>query len=480
MLAPKNLIMSIKFSLSQRNAVQHIWLLALLLLILAAGRYIANEYTPDTYKFTLIWRLLDWAFNSLIFGWYFYKNGKFILGLLVQLLFLPFFAFRFDLYNYIDYHTFLDNSEIIYTLIYGFGIAIPLLFFSFFYGRAEKINKTLRNKLACFLLALILFVVVYSSLDKIFNIVRYVSFTPNYLQDVFFGFIAIINTLKLICVFVGFLYISSHLKSYKTFINPIEKGEVTSAFFKNGFIVSYTMLFVAFLSLGEDMVAINVFTSEYEFMDVVSHISILIVAIIAARFLGKLIQYRGYTLKRYFGVLNTLLLIPVLNIIPIFILLLSKKSKQTPLDYIKGNDKKRTIHLFIFGILLLVFTFLRHRNGELAEPIIFTCITIVVTSILAYYKTPRKYLYVIVAVLYVGMEVKAGLYYFDFLPFISDHIVRIALFILPSMLALYYAYYYILHKSFYTEDSLENQEKFMNAQEKIHLRNLDAGGGNKD
>ncbi len=452
--------MSGTLSISQKKALSSIGWLVLLIILISELHYYVEEYTPDTYKYKLIWRSLSWALNTLVFGWYFYKNKKWLQGVLVQIAFVPFYVFKLDLYNWIDYNTTFDNSILIYKFIYGLGIFIPLLLFSILYGKSEKIINTLRERIAVFLISLLLFVVIYNGLDKIFELVRYVIFDPSYLKDIFYGIIILIETAKIISAFVAFIYISNFISSPKRFLNPVIKENISGSSFKKGFFISYTLIITCFLSLGSDVITIGVFNQSLEIMDIIVHIATLITLLVTSRAMGDFIQYRGYSLKRYLGVFNTLLLIPILNIIPFAFIILRKKSNQEIDAYLKKNKKSRPIHLLVFSVLSILYTVLNYEaEGSNKSLFLFVVLTLFATFILAYIKKVRRYLPLLTTAIYLFTTIKDNMDYYDLLPYLKEYYVGIIVFSIPSLLVVYYAFYYILHKSFYTHDSEINNKQ---------------------
>lgn len=452
-------------SINQKKALNSIGWLVLLIVIISGVHYYIQEYTPDTYKYKLIWRILSWALNTLIFGWYFYKNKKWLQGILVQITFIPFYVFKFDIYNWIDYNTTVDNSEVIYRFIYGLGIIIPLMLFSILYGQSEKIIKTMKEKAAVFLLSVLLFVTIFSGLDKIYGLVRYVTFDPAYIKDIFYGIIIIIETAKIISAFVAFIYMSNFISSTNRFLHPIVKDAIDSSFFKKGFFVSYTLLLTSFLSLGREVVTIGLFNQTPEIMDIVIHIATLITLFIASRALGDFIQYRGYSLKKYLGIFNTFLLIPILNGIPFAFIAITKKSNEEIGAYLKKVKKSRPIHLIAFAVLLIIYTTLNYdAEGSNESLFLFVALTLFSTLTLAYYKKSRRYLPFLTMFIYVFIEINENMDYYDLLPYLKEHSLNMIIFSMPSLLVIYYAFYFTLHKSFFTheaEKSAQQSELFM-------------------
>ncbi|WP_108866351.1 hypothetical protein [Aquimarina aquimarini] len=441
---------------TQEKAVRNLGFLALLLLILGGVRYYVSEYTPDTEQYTILWKTINWLFSTLIFGWYFYKNKKYSAGILIQLLFIPFYILKVPLYYYIDYHTNFDNSYLIYKTIYGITLTLPVLWFALRYLKCEKQAYSIKTMMRYSVFSMIAILLILSNLNGIFKYLQFVTFDPPYIKDIFYGFILCVRVIKLLCIFIGFLYMSNKLVSIKQLMHPIPKSVVTKRFFGYGSIVSYTLIFITFLGIGKEFISINFSFSDPEYIDIFKHFANIITLILSAVFLGNLIQYRGYSLKKYFGIVGTLSLLPVLNSIVFLIFTRSQKSKKSIHQYYSKLGKNTNIHLTIFSILFALYSFI--EKDEIVS-VINILIMIIVVLILSTAKKNILMISTTVAILFLGIEFYEYREYSDVFKLFKEKIITILCFALPSLVAIYYSLYYVLHKSFYT-DKKEGEQFF--------------------
>lgn len=465
------------YSATQKKALNSIWILISLLTFFYCSNYFVSFYGPETTAYDNIWKAQNWFLHSLIFAWYFYKNDLIKKGIIIQLLFIPYFALRNDFYLTADYYIDIDNSIYIYSIVQFLTFIAPILYFSVSYFRNEKHSTTL-SKLKTFLiqlsLTIILSYIIESDVDEFYKHLSFIGESP-YTQDIIVCFLFLLISIKTALVLTGFFYISNRIYSRKTIINPIDVQHVSSSFFKWGFIVSYTILIMSIIDLGTNALSVSFYAfDKIQYTRVLFFLSSFFVVFISGRFLGSLIQYRNYSLKKYFGIVNTLSLVPIFNLISFFVLLFSKKGDYSIQNYITKLKTKRNIHLAIYcilGILLICYGYFS-TEAEYRNPNDFYKIPMLIIAVILLTRfriTTKIVPFAIVLITYYE-DIKEV---FDFtkgyLFFIQDKIFSFLWLAIISVFMVYYVFNYIIHKSFYTEyfqdqDKIEFEENIKQFQ----------------
>ncbi|MCP2029296.1 hypothetical protein L1276_004480 [Flavobacterium sp. HSC-32F16] len=447
------------FSTSQKKALNFIWILCLLITFFYCSNYFISFYGPETNTYDYIYKIQGWLLHSLIFGWYFYRNSLVKKAVIIQLLFIPYYILRKDLYLTLDYYLDIDNSSYIDTFVRFFTFTIPIVYFAISYFKNEVNSKPL-SKLKVFLpylsLVIVMSFIIESDVDQFFSFFTFIGDSP-YIQDLIVCFIFLLIGIKTALVLAAFFYISNRIYSLKKILNPIEEHSISSNFFKWGFVISYTILLMSIVDLGSNSFRISMFAfNDIEFSQVLFYFSSFFVLLVSGRFLGNLIQFRNYSLKKYLGVINSLSVLPVFNLIPFLVLIISKKNPDTIEHYITKLKTKRNIHLIIYSIFIVLLicynyfskeTSLRNSNDFYQIPI-----QIITIILLSRFKFTTK----IIPFALVGFtfyeDIKEILDFTKgYLFFIEDKIFSFLWLAVISIILIYYLFYYILHKSFYTE-----------------------------
>lgn len=458
--------MNLFFSNTQQKANNSIWIAGIIIAFLYCSNYFIDNYGPDNTFYSYLWEATNWFLHSLIFAWYFYANRQLAKGLVLQLLFAPYYIFKTDWAAYLDYHLDFDNSLLLYQAIRLVTFVVPLLYFTLCYFKSEAplgIKSKAKRFLAQFFLVLILMYAIDSDPDSIY---KYLTSDSLYVKDTIVSLIFLLLSYKTVCALIGLLYLSNRIDSLKRVINPIDEQAIPASFFKWGFIICYPILMFTFFDLGTSVFAISFSFSGLKITTVIYLLFSLIVLLLGGRFLGSLIQYRNYTLQKYFGVINSLSLLPLFNLVPFLVLLLSAKSKQATSAYIGGLKKKRNIHLLIYCTLLLFFTLYQYfkRDAELRDfSVFYKFVAYVVAIILvSRFKIATKIVPFLLLLVLNYNDIKD---FFDFakglMGFFKEKITTFLWLGSVAMFLLYYIVYFVLHKSFYTAYfERKNEEEF--------------------
>jgi len=447
--------MNLFFSNAQQKANNSIWIAGIIIALLYCSNYFVDNYGPDNTFYSYLWEATNWFLHSLVFAWYFYANRQVAKGLVLQLLFMPYYIFKTDWAAYLDYHLAFDNSLLLYQAIQLVTFVLPLLYFTLLYFKNEAplgIQSKAKRFLAQFSLVLILMYAIDSDPDSVY---KYLTSESLYVKDTIVSLIFLLLSYKTVCALVGFFYLSNRVDSFKRVINPIDEQAIPANFFKWGFVVCYPILMFTFLDLGTSVFAISFSFSGLKITTVIYLVFSLIVLLLGGRFLGSLIQYRNYTLQKYFGVINSLSLLPLFNLVPFFVLLFASKSKQAVNSYIGGLKTKRNIHLLIYCALLLLFTLYQYfrRDAELRDFTVFYKFVAYVVAIIlvSRFKVATKIVPFLLLLVLNYNDIKD---FFDFakglMAFFKEKITTFLWLGSVAMFLLYYIVYYVLHKSFYT------------------------------
>ncbi|MEL1252541.1 hypothetical protein AAEO57_02035 [Flavobacterium sp. DGU38] len=451
--------MSHLFSITQKKALDFIWILSLIIAFFYCNNYFISFYGPETTTYDNLYKTQAWFLHSLVFAWYFYRNNLKQKGIILQLLFIPYYILRKDLYHTIDYYLDIENSSNIGTVLDFITFIIPILYFSISYFKNEanlKSKANFKTYLSYFSLVIIMFYIIESNVDEFFNYFSFIGDSP-YIQDLIVCFIFLLIAFKTAMVLAGFFYISNRILSLKKIINPLDVQPISGNFFKWGFIISYTILLMSIVDLGSNAFRISFYSfNDLEITQILFYLSSFFVLFVSGRFLANLIQYRNYSLKKYFGIVNSLSLVPIFNLIPFFVLLFSKKSPKLIKDYIVKLKTKRNIHLAIYSVLIILFICYSYFSiqEELRNVNVFYKIPIQITAIilLSRFRFTTKIIPFAIAIFSYYEDIKE---IFDFtkgyLFFIEDKIFSFIWLAVISAFLIYYISYYIIHKSFYTE-----------------------------
>ncbi|TDG37811.1 hypothetical protein EZJ43_01590 [Pedobacter changchengzhani] len=459
--------MNLLFTNNQKKAVESIWILGVIIAFLQISCYFMNSYGPDNTTYDYLWKLQNWFLQSLIFAWYFYKNKKTAQGFIIQLLFLPYYIFKKDWSSYLDYHLDFDRSALIYQSINIVSFVLPLLAFCVFYFKNEtkpsNVSK-IKGILIQFVVTLILSFTISSDPDSLYSFIGSLTTSSLYVKDAFVCLIFILISLKMIAVLTGFFYLSNRIYSANQTINPLDEQPISSDLFKWGFLISYPILFLSIVDMSK-----SVFTMAFSTInthDILYMLGNLIVLFICGRFFGSLIQFRNFSLKRYFGVVNTLSLLPLLNLGAFFTLLYYKKSPVSITEYKDKLKPNRNIHLIIYCSLLTLYYlynyFSKPADYRTFEPLYKLLVFGVSIIVLARFKWSTKVIPFLAVIILYFSDIKD---FFDFgnglWPFFKDKVFSFLWLGTLATFILYYIVDYILHKCFYTAYFEEhNPDKF--------------------
>lgn len=465
--------MKLFFSDTQQKSIGSVWIAGIIIAFLYCSNYFVDNYGPDNTFYSYLWEATNWFLHSLVFAWYFYANQKIAKGIVLQLLFAPYYIFKTDWAAYLDYHLDFDNSLLLYQAIRFGTFMLPLLYFTVSYFKNEAplaIKSKVKRFLAQFFLVLVLMYAIDSDPDSIY---KYVTSESLYLKDTIVSLIFLLISYKTVAALVGFLYFSNRIYAFKKVINPIDEQAIPSHFFKWGFIVCYPILMFTFFDMGTSVFTISFSFSGLKITAVIYLVFSLVVLLLGGRFFGSLIQYRNYTLKKYFGVINSLSLLPVFNLLPFLVLLLSAKSSQAMSTYISSLKKKRNIHLLIYCTLLLLYTLYQYfkMDAEIRDFSVFYKLGVYIVAIVlvSRFKVATKIVPFLVLLVLNYSDVKE---FFDFakgfLFFFKEKIATFLWLGTVAVFLLYYILYYVLHKSFYTPYfERKNEEEFETYIEKF-------------
>jgi hypothetical protein len=450
--------MSQIFSPNQKNALNFIWILILIIATFDISNYFVNNYSPDTTAYTYVSRIQNWLIYSTFFAWYFYRNRKIIHGILIQLLFIPYYIFKNDWSVLGDYYLDFDNSQHIYNFVRFITFIIPITYFSIAYFKNEAFSNSLSKKKKFFIhlgLTLVLSYVVETDVDEFY---KYVAFASDslYTQDMIVSVILLLISTKSVFSLIGFFYISNRIYSKQALKNPLDIQNISSNFFKWGFAISYTLFVFSIIDLGSNAFRISFFSSNIKLTGILYLLSSFFVVFISGRFFAQLIQYRNYSLKKYFGVINSLSVLPLFNLIPFLTLVISRKSQKTIENYILTLKKKRNIHLSIYCGLIILFICYGYfsSDSEYRDTSTFFQIPMMIGAVilLSRYRVMTKVVPFVLVLIGYFEDIKE---LFDFtkgiLFFIEENMLSFIWLGAVSVFLLYYIIYYTIHKSFYTE-----------------------------
>ncbi|CAD0005696.1 MULTISPECIES: hypothetical protein [Flavobacterium] len=461
--------MKLTFSETQNNVINKIWVFGIILFSLSMLQYYIEVFTPDTFIFKQIWRVLFWFSNSLILSWYFYKNNKIKTGIILQLLSALYFfknniSFLLD-YNFTHYLYFLTwyKSGYIYKTISFLSFIIPFLYFVKHYFTLENFNVSKKTKwFFPILISILLFNVIDLEVTDAFGNFTFLNFSEPYLQDIFITIMEFIKTFKILFALVGFFYITNRSGGIKSIRKPIDEEFIDTKFFKWGFIISFFLLILTLLNLAQSIFTISLFSSSFDLAEVIKLVSNYFLLVYSGRFLGNLIQFRGYSLKKYFGIINAFSLIPILNIFSFIFLLLTKKTENVT-QYFLNLKKNKKLHLAIYCFLLSAFLIYEYFTNEVKtiNDLIKIPVFILAILLVANYKIMTKIVPFAVVLFLYFEDIKR---FFDFtegyLIFFKDKILSFLWLSSFGVFILYYVLYYVLHKSFYVVYSnTQNEEK---------------------
>lgn len=458
--------MSQIFTFSQSKTLKSIWILVLILAFFDISNYFVNNYGPDTTVYTYVWRIQNWLVYSTFFAWYFYRNNKIKQAILIQLLFIPYYIFRIDWNLLADYYLEFDNSSTIFNIVRFFTFIIPITYFSVAYFKNEAFLSSFskkKNFIIQLALTLVLSYVVETDVDEFY---KYIAFASDSLlmQDTIVSVIIVLTSIKMILALMGFFYLSNRIYSREKLRNPLDIQPISNSFFKWGFIVSYTLFMFSIIDLGSSAFRLSFLSSNLKLTGILYLLSSFFVVFVSGRFFAQLIQYRNYSLQKYFGVINSLSILPVFNLIPFFVLLFSRKSQETIENYISKLKKKRNIHLLIYCGLFILFIcygyFSTDADWRDASTFYKIPMMIVAILLLSRYRLMTKIVPFVLVFISYFEDIK---YLFDFskgfLFFIEENIISFVWLGTISVFLLYYLAYYVLHKSFYTEYFEDDDEE---------------------
>jgi hypothetical protein len=452
------------FSQFQNKALQNIWQLGLFVAFLSSSSYFIYTYGPDNKTYNMINDIQVWLMNSLIFSWYFYKNKFYYKGIIIQIFFIPYYFFSESFGTSIDYFLSFSNIEIIYKIAPFFLYILPLIAFTKLYFQNERNNsKKIIPLFLYFILTLFLNYLLDSNPDDLFNFVSTFSSDSPLKQDIIVCCIFSLFALKSICLLIGFFYISNRIESLKKLIYPIENQNCNSKMFLNGFVVSYTILFFVTIDLVKK-IALFVFL-EINAIQIISFLSIFFALFVSARFNGQLIQNRNYSLKKYFGIINLFLIVPIVNIISLLVLYFAKINVDFE-KYRSSLNKKRIIHIIIYTIIITGY--IAYNYFELEKEFrniqVFYYIPLYVLALylVSQFKWSTKIVPFAVVIILYYEDLMA---YFEltegFKIFFNKKIISFAWISGFSICLLYYIGYYIMHKSFYSSYFANKNESIL-------------------
>ena len=465
--------MNTLFSEKQKKAIESIWILGAIIAFLQISCYFINSYGPDNLTYDYLWKVQIWFLESIIFAWYFYKNKLISKGIIIQLLFIPYYIFKKDWSAFLDYHLNFDNSALIYDVINVISFLLPLFVFGIFYFKTEQRPNTISKIKAAIIqlsFTLVFSVTISSDPDSLYNYIGSFSTSSLYLKDAIVSIIFILISFKMISILVGFFYLSNRIYSLKQVVNPLDEQPVSTNLFKWGFLITYPILLLSILDLGAS--AFSISFSDIKITTLLYVLANLLVLFICGRFFATLIQYRNFTLKRYFGVVNTLSILPIINLAPFFSLMLFKQNPAAVSTYIDQLKRNRNIHLVIYcALLILYYTYNYFSSTPSAyrtfEPLYKLVIFSLSVIVLARFKWSTKVIPFLAVVILYFADIKA---FFDFAdglwPFFQKKIISFVWIGTLSMFITYYIIDYILHKCFYTpyfeKQNRDNFETYIN------------------
>lgn len=462
--------MNLLFSEKQQKAINSIWILGVIIAFLQISNYFVDSYGPDNLFYTYLWKSQNWLFESLVFAWYFYANKLIAKGVIIQLLFLPYYIFKTDWAGFLDYHLSIDNSNIIYSGLNFITFLLPLGAFLIFYFKSE-IKPAGASKIKSIIVqiaAILIFsYTVSSDPDSLYKFIGGLVGSSLYVKDLIVSIIFTLISLKTIAILTGFFYLSNRIYSIKQLVNPLDVQNISAGFFKWAFLISYPVLLLMVVDMAATIFSISLsFSSSLKTTAIIYILSYLIVLFIYGRFFANLIQYRNYSLKKYFGVINSLSLLPIFNLIPFFTLIFAKVNSNSINSYIQKLKPNRNIHLIIYCVLLALYACYKYfsRPAEIRDFAVFYSLAVYIVSVLllARFKLSTKIVPFLAVIILYYADIKD---FFDFtqgfLTFIKAKVLSFIWLSTISMFLLYYVIDYILHKCFYTEYfEKHNDEEF--------------------
>ena len=457
------------FSNQQQKAINFIWVLGIIIAFLQISNYFINNYGPETSFYTYLWDTQNWFLESLIFAWYFYRNKMITKGVIIQLLFMPYYIFKSEWAGFLDYHLEIENSQQIYSLLNFATFLIPLILFTIFYYGAETkpagLSK-IKSLAIQFVFTFIFSFILSSDPDSLYNFIGGIVGTSLYQKDIVVCAIFLLISFKTISILIAFFYLSNRIYNLKGLVNPIDVQPISVNFFKWGFIISYPILLLLIIEMGASVFTMSFSFSGLKIATALNIVSGLIFLFITARFFANLIQFRNYTLRNYFGVINALSVLPVLNLAPFFLLTFAKIKPDAINSYIQTLKKKRNIHLLIYCALLAIYYVYQYfsKENELRDFMVFYKLIVFVVSIilLSRFKISTKIVPFLAVIILYFSEIKDLFDFTDgFLSFLKHKIISFVWLGTLATFMLYYVIDYILHKCFYTEYfERHNEEEF--------------------
>ncbi len=469
------------FSTTQNKVIDDIWKYGLALFALSMTLYLIDVFTPSTTFFKQLWRIFSWYFNSLIIAWYFYKNNKLKEGIIFQLLSFPYFLGS-NISFFIDYNLTSSfytlawyNTEYIAKILRFITFMLPLLYFVKQYLAIENTHHSKKIKwIHGFLISAVLMHVIDVDINSFFNYFSFLNFENPFIQDFIVAIIEAVGVFKILIIMVGFFYITNKLNHISSLRNPIEEQFIDKKFYKWGFIISFSILFLTLINLGGSIFQVSIYSNND--MDLAAVFGLLanyFLLFYSGRFLGNLIQFRGYSLRKYFGIWNVFTLIPILNIIPFLILLFAKKREEIS-EYLSKINKNKIIHLSIYCVLLVCLFIYEYFDMPKELQNTKYLIKIPVFLIAIFLVTRYKFMIKIVpfaVVLFLYFQDIKEFFEFteDYLTFFKERIFSFLWLSSFAVFLVYYVIYYVLHKCFFVDFSNDkNQEKLISNLENFN------------
>ncbi|MEL0652261.1 hypothetical protein V6246_12580 [Algibacter sp. TI.3.09] len=468
--------MNSNFTVSTNKVFLKIPLLILILTILHIFRFITYEYTPDTALYILVWKLVIASITGFFFSWYFYLNKKWVLGIITHLLFIL-FAFQTNLSNLIDYYFSIDNSSSIRTSLQTILFLVSASWFAFGFFKTEKVKPNKKAFLNVFLLVIATYFVLASGLGKLSELFQQIiSSDSSFFEYLVQLLVILTRVLKCFVLLIGFYYLLSKIINTNKESNILAPQYISKSFFSKGFAISYTLIFLVFFSVLENIVAFVLFSffsrNSFDFYENIQLLSNFAYLIYAVCFLGQLMQYRSYSLKHFYGIFSAVALFPVLNTVSLFVLRHKRKVKSVS-DFIKTALKQRNTHLFIYAVLMIAFILFINKDDltnedELAwifAGIILHCICLFIVSL------NKKNVYIAPAIITLLWIIK-NYSSFSFIETITENVFDVSIlsqgiFIITIYYLTYYLLFYIYHKAFY----VNTDEEQIKAELDTHFSN---------
>jgi uncharacterized membrane protein YciS (DUF1049 family) len=341
---------------------------------------------------------------------------------------------------------------------------IPLLYFVKEYFKIENTHLLKKTKwIYSFLISVVFFYAINADNTDVCRNFTFLTSENPYLQDCLIAITVLIGTFQILFILTGFFYITHKLNNISSLRKPIEEQFIGKNFFKWGFIISFSIFIFTLLNLGSSIFKISIYHStEFDLIEILGLLANYFLLLYSGRFLGNLIQFRGYSLKKYFGIINVFTLAPILNIIPFLVLLLSKKRNDVR-EYLQKLNKNKNIHLLIYCVLIAAFLIYDYWSEEGKDPKVLIKIPVFIIAILLVtrFKIMTK-IVPFVVVLYLYFEDVKAFFEIteDYLTFFKERIFSFLWLSSFAVFVVYYVIYYVLHKCFYVDYSQEkNLEK---------------------